>query len=53
MIKHKVYICSTGRSFIFYFISTYIIIMLKVVVFLFFEPAKSVQRDVEATCTNF
>jgi hypothetical protein len=36
MIKYKTYICSTGRSFIFYFISTLDIIMLKAVVFVFF-----------------
>jgi hypothetical protein len=40
MIKYKTYICSTSRSFIFYFISTSDIIMLKVAVFVFFEPAK-------------
>jgi hypothetical protein len=40
MIKYKTYIYSIGRSFIFYFISTSDIIMLKVVVFVFFKPAK-------------
>jgi hypothetical protein len=35
MIKYKTYICSTGRSFIFYFISTKDIIMLKVALFVF------------------
>jgi hypothetical protein len=37
MIKFKTYIYTTGRSFIFYFISTYDIIMLKVAVFVFFS----------------
>ena len=40
MIKYKTYICSTSRNFTFYFISTWDIIMLKVVVFVYFEPAK-------------
>jgi hypothetical protein len=35
MIKYKTYICSTGMSFIFYFISTWDIIMFKVVIFVF------------------
>jgi hypothetical protein len=37
MIKYKTYIYSIGRSFIFYFISTLDIIMLKVAVFVFFS----------------
>jgi hypothetical protein len=40
MIKYKTYICFTGRSFIFYFISTWDIIMLKIAIFVFFEPAE-------------
>jgi hypothetical protein len=35
VIKYKTYICFTSRSFIFYFISTKDIIILKVVVFVF------------------
>ena len=37
MIKYKTYICSTERSFIFYFLSSYDIIMFKVGVFVFFD----------------
>jgi hypothetical protein len=40
MIKYKTYIYTTDRSLNFYFISTYDIIMLKVVVFVFFELAE-------------
>jgi hypothetical protein len=39
MIKYMTYICTTGRSFIFYFISTYDIIMIKVAIFFFIELA--------------
>jgi hypothetical protein len=43
MIKYKTYICSIGKSFIFYFISTLDIIMLKVAVFICFSlPRKPI-----------
>jgi hypothetical protein len=41
MIKYKTYICSIGRSFIFYFISTLDIIMLKVAVLFFLACRES------------
>jgi hypothetical protein len=41
MIKYKTYISTTGRSSIFYFISNWDIIMLKVVVVFFLACPKS------------
>jgi hypothetical protein len=45
MIKYKTYICSAGRSFIFYFISTSDIIMLEVAVFVFLSLLREPVSD--------